>query len=88
MADKKKLIIHETDSHGCGTVTYNGITHYYAYDNEMGDIKSAVAELIFLGFISQDDVVIFHDDEIYHCVEEYLKNASEDDIIKLQKRKG
>ena len=87
MANKKKLIIHETDSHGCGNVTYNGVTRYYAYDDEMGDIKSAVNELILLGFISQDDVVIFHDGEIYQCVENYLTNATEDDIIKLQKRK-
>ena len=88
MANKEKLIIHETDPHGCGTVTYNGTTHYYAYDDEMGDIKSAIDELISLGFISKDDVVILHDKEIYHCVEEYLKNASEDDILELQKRKG
>ena len=36
----KKLIIHETDSHGCGCVYYNGKTEAYAYDDcDIGDIK-------------------------------------------------
>ena len=58
----KKLIIHETDSHGCGCVYYNGKTEAYAYDDcDIGDIKVAVQYLIRIGFIDEKDVVIFDD---------------------------
>lgn len=67
----KKLIIHETDCHGCGYVTYNGETHYYSYDGDTGDIKIAVQELIDIGFIKTEDVIIFENDEIYDIVEQY-----------------
>ena len=65
----KKLIIHETDCHGCGCVYYNGKTDTYAYDDsDIGDIKVAVQYLIRIGFIDKKDVVIFDDsqgDDIY-----------------------
>lgn len=67
----KKLIIHETDCHGCGYVTYNGETHYYSYDGGIGDIRTAVQELIDIGFINKEDVVIFQEDEIYDIVEQF-----------------
>lgn len=56
-----KLIIHETDSHGCGNFYYDGRTDWYAYDDEMGDIKGAVEALIDIGFIKAEDVLIFDD---------------------------
>ena len=67
----KKLIIHETDCHGCGYVTYNGETHYYSYDDDIGNIRTAVQELIDIGFIKTEDVIIFENDEIYDIVEQY-----------------
>ena len=75
---KKKLIIHETDCHGCGRFYYNGKSNYYAYDDETGDIKSAVNTLIEIGFINPDDVVIIDEDNIYPLVERlYATNESE-----------
>lgn len=55
----KKLIIHETDCHGCGTICYDGHTQYYAYDDEMGDLRGAVNALIDIGFIDPESVEIF-----------------------------
>ena len=75
-----KLIIHETDSHGCGTLHYNGITHNYSYDDSRcGDIMLAVNFLIEIGFIKSEDVLLFFDcgrepsDDIYY----YLNNLIE-----------
>ena len=67
----KKLIIHETDSHGYGYVTYNGETRYYSYDDNVGDIKAMVQELIDMGFIKTEDVVILENDKVYDIVEQY-----------------
>ena len=67
----KKLIIHETDSHGCGYVTYNGETRYYSYDDDVGDIKAMVQELIEIGFVKTEDVVILENDKVYDIVEQY-----------------
>ena len=75
---KKKLIIHETDCHGCGRFYYDGKSYRYAYDDETGDIKSAVIALIDIGFINPDDVVIIDEDNIYPLVERlYATNESE-----------
>ena len=42
-----KLIIHETDSHGCGMVYYNGQTDYYSYDDgDKGNLRVAIQYLI------------------------------------------
>ena len=73
--NKPKLIIHETDCHGCGNVYYNGKCGYYAYDDEWGDVRRAVEKLIDIGFINREDVVIFdNDEEVYKMVEKGLKN--------------
>lgn len=72
----KKLIIHETDYHGCGYVTYNGETHYYSYDGGIDDIRTVVQELIDIGFIKKEDVVILQEDEIYTIVEQYYNKES------------
>ena len=65
---RKKLIIHETDYHGCGKVYYNGKCDYYAYDDEPGDIKSAVLYLQRLGVPFGCEVEIYEDDGIYKVV--------------------
>lgn len=55
-----KLIIHETDSHGGGSIHYNGITRDYTYDDgELGDVRRTVESLIEIGFIKKEDVEIF-----------------------------
>ena len=69
---RKKLIIHETDCHGCGRVYYNGKCDHYSYDDEAGDIKGAVLALIRLGFIDASEVAIYEDDEIYKALDVYL----------------
>ena len=69
---KKKLIIHETDCHGCGRYYFNGQSSWYAYD-DVGDIKSAVQALIDIGFINPDDVVIIDEDNIYPLVEKIFE---------------
>ena len=66
----KKMIIHETDCHGCGAVMYNGKIEYYSYDDGcFGDVKSTILALIELGFINPDSVEIFCGDEIYEYIE-------------------
>ena len=71
---KPKLIIHETDCHGCGRIYYNGKSDMYAYDDgKWGDVKSTVEALINIGFIDKEDVAIFEDDEvIYKIIEKGL----------------
>lgn len=69
---RKKLIIHETDCHGGGRVYYNGKSTYYAYDDETGDLKSAVLTLISLGFIDASEVAIYEDDAIYKALDVFL----------------
>lgn len=65
-SSKEKLIIHETDCHGCGTVVYKGNVDTYSYDDECtGDIRAAVQFLIDIGFIDEDEVRIIEGDDIY-----------------------
>lgn len=72
---RKKLIIHETDCHGCGRVYYNGISDMYAYDDSYwGDVRLTVEALIKIGFINAEDVAIFINDNIYKYVEKGLMN--------------
>lgn len=67
---KDKLIIHETDCHGCGCLIYEDKVEYYAYDDN-ADMRVAVEELIEIGFINPEDVVIIKGEEIY----DYLKEG-------------
>ena len=71
---KPKLIIHETDCHGCGAIYYYGKCHFYSYDDgEWGDVRRTVEKLIDIGFINEEDVAIFEDgDTIYKMVEKGL----------------
>lgn len=75
---KPKLIIHETDCHGCGYVHYNGTTKYYSYDDgAFGDVRATVQELIDIGFIKPEEVVIFDgdNDDIYHLLDIAIENG-------------
>ena len=63
-----RLYIHETDCHGQGCIIYEDKVEYYAYDDN-ADMRVAVEELINIGFINPDDVVIIKGEEIY----DYLK---------------
>ena len=75
---KSKLIIHETDCHGSGTVYFEGRTECYSYDDGgLGDVRRTVEGLIDLGFINPDDVIIFDDYEnnIYEFVEKRLDKS-------------
>lgn len=71
---KPKLIIHETDCHGCGYVYYNGKCDRYHYDDgSWGDVRATVQELVNIGFINMDDVVFLDSDaEMYALVEKGL----------------
>ena len=62
-----KLIIHETDCHGCGYVAYEGRVIRYDYDDE-GNIRRVVEQLIELGFIPEDKVMIYDGDELYEIL--------------------
>lgn len=68
-----KLIIHETDCHGGGWVYYNKSFTPYSYEDETGDIRAAVEELIRLGFIEPEQVVIFEEEELYQKFAELLE---------------
>ena len=72
--NKPKLIIHETDAHGCGNIYFNGKFDRYTYDDgSWGDVRVTVQELINIGFINAEDVVMFEDDsDIYELVEKGL----------------
>lgn len=59
-----KLIIHETDYRGHGYMAYNGKAMRYAC-NEIGDARRVVEQLIELGFISKDKVIIYEGKELY-----------------------
>jgi hypothetical protein len=67
-----KLYIHETDCHGQGYFIYKGKVEYYAYDDG-ADMRIAVEELIKIGFINPEDVVVLQGEEIY----DYLKEKEE-----------
>ena len=71
---KSKLIIHETDCHGSGTIYFEGRTENYSYDDgTYGDVRRTVESLIDFGFIDPDDVIIFDEYEnIYKFVEKAL----------------
>lgn len=62
-----KLIIHETDCHGCGFAAYEGKVISYAYDDE-GNIRRAIEQLIEIGFIPEDKVIIYEGDELYEIL--------------------
>lgn len=74
---KPKLIIHETDCHGCGAVYYDGKCDDYAYDDsQWGDVRMTVESLIKIGFIDPKDVVIFDDNsEIYRLLDVAIENG-------------
>ena len=75
---KPKLIIHETDCHGCGYVHYNGTTRYYSYDDgAFGDVRATVQELIAIGFIKPEEIVIFDSDsiDIYYLLNIAIENG-------------
>ena len=76
---KPKLIIHETDCHGCGYVHFNGKTYYYSYDDgAWGDVRATVQELINIGFIKPEEVVMFDSDndlDIYHLLDVAIENG-------------
>ena len=72
---KSKLIIHETDCHGSGRIYFDGKAEHYSYDDgRFGDVRTTVENLIELGFINPDDVIIFDDyqNNIYDFVEKVL----------------
>ena len=64
-----KLYIHETDCHGQGYFIYKDKVIPYAYDNN-ADMRVAVEELVNIGFINPDDVVIIKGEEIYDYLRE------------------
>ena len=66
---KHKLYVHETDSHGQGYIIYNGKAEYYSYDDN-AEMRAAVEELIKIGFIKSEDVVVIRGEEIYDYLEE------------------
>lgn len=68
----RKLIVHETDCHGCGYVQYNGSGFPYYYDDDCGNARVVIEELIKIGFINEEDVLIIDDDEIYEVLDEAL----------------
>lgn len=75
---KPKLIIHETDCHGCGYVHYNGKTDTYTYDDSYwGDVRLTVEALIKIGFIKPEDVVIFDENtvDIYYLLNVAIENG-------------
>ena len=76
---KNKLIIHEVDCHGCGNIHYNGKTDSYAYDDgSWGDVCTTVKELIKIGFIKAEDVIIFSSDneaDIYKYLDIAITNG-------------
>ena len=71
-----KLVIHETDCHGCGYVYYDGKCDYYSYDDSFyGDVRLTVNALIEIGFIKAEDVVVFTDnEELYKIVEKAVND--------------
>lgn len=68
---RKKLIIHETDCHGGGTVYFDGKCASYSYDDSMyGDLRLAVKALQELGVPFGCEVEIYDGDEIYKVIAE------------------
>ena len=71
----RKLIVHETNSHGSGYVQYNGSGFSYYCDGECGNARVVIEDLIKIGFINEEDVLIIEEDEIYEILDEALANA-------------
>lgn len=71
----RKLIVHETDIHGSGYVQYNGSGFSYYCDGEYGNVRAVIEDLIKIGFINKEDVLIIEADEIYEILDEALANA-------------
>lgn len=65
---KHKLIIHETDSHGQGYIIYKDKSEYYCYDLNC-DMKEAIKVLQKIGYLSEEDVKIYENQEIYDVVQ-------------------
>ena len=74
----RKLIVHETDIHGSGYVQYNGSGFSYHCEDD-GNARAIIEELIKIGFINEEDVLIIEEDEIYEILDEALANAEGDD---------
>lgn len=74
---KPKLIIHETDCHGCGNIYYKGQCDTYAYDDSYwGDVRLTVEALIKIGFINAEDVVILTDNaKVYELIEKGMEEG-------------
>lgn len=74
---KPKLIIHETDCHGCGNIYYKGHCDNYSYDDSYwGDVRLTVEALIKIGFINAEDVVILTDNvKLYEIVEKGINEG-------------
>ena len=68
----RKLIVHETNSHGNGYVQFNGSGFPYWYDGDCGNARVVIEELIKIGFINEEDVLIIEEDEIYEILDEAL----------------
>lgn len=71
----RKLIVHETDIHGDGYVQYNGSGFPYWSEGDCGNAREVIEELIKIGFINEEDVLIIEGDEIYGILDEALANA-------------
>lgn len=68
---RKKLIIHETDCHGCGNVYFDGKCDSYSYDDSYyGDLRLAVEALQKLGVPFGCEVEIYEEQEIYKVIAE------------------
>lgn len=77
-----KLIIHETNCHGCGNVHYKGQTKEYSYDDgALGDVRRTVESLIEMGFINEEDVLIFdeYENDIYEYLEKLMNKEGENE---------
>ena len=68
----RKLIVHETDIHGNGYVQFNGNGFAYWSDGDCGNARAVIEELIKIGFINEEDVLIFEEEEIYEFLEKAL----------------
>lgn len=71
----RKLIVHETDIHGSGYVQFNGKGFAYWSDGDCGNARTVIEELIKIGFINEEDILIIEEDEIYEILDEALANA-------------
>lgn len=73
----KKLIIYETDFHGCGKIYFDNKSDTYSYDDGYwGNVRRTIEELIKIGFIDPDDVAIFTEDddnELFKIIEKDLR---------------